>query len=207
MTAPARQAHRLEVGCLEKQHPARLANTRIPRTLWTTRHECTLSMQTRAGKASMTDTNHNPWPDAAPGTVAVSGAGAAPLPQLINMHGHQIRSDEPVKSGGTDTGPDPYDLLLAALGSCTAMTVRLYAAQKQWPLTNVHVTLKHQKIYAQDCAECETKEGRIDQIDRVIRLEGALDDAQRKRLMEIADKCPVHRTLHSEVRIVTREDT
>jgi putative redox protein len=152
----------------------------------------------------MSDTPHHPWPDAAPGTVVVSGAGAGPLPQLVNLHGHRIRADEPVTSGGTDTGPDPYDLLLAALGSCTAMTVRLYAARKQWPLENVRVTLRHQKIHAQDCAECETREGKVDRIERVIRLEGPLDDAQKARLMEIANKCPVHRTLMSEIAIPTR---
>lgn len=143
------------------------------------------------------------WPLAAPGTVVVTGAGAGTFPQLVNMHGFHLRADEPAKNGGTDSGPDPYDLLLAALGSCTAMTIRAYAALKKWPLDNVRVTLKHQKIYAQDCAECETKEGKIDEIQRSIVLEGNLDDAQRARLREIADKCPVHRTLTSEVRILT----
>ncbi len=104
-----------------------------------------------------------------------------------------------------DTGPGPYDLLLAALGACTSMTVRLYADRKQWPLKRIMVRLKHGRIYAKDCAECETKEGMIDHIDRVITFEGELDAEQRKRLMEIADKCPVHHTLTSEVEIQSVE--
>jgi len=106
---------------------------------------------------------------------------------------------------GTDTGPSPYDFLLAGLGACTAMTLRLYADQKQWPLERVSVRLSHQKIHAADCADCETREGRIDRIEREISLAGALTAEQRARLLEIADKCPVHRTLHSEVSVKTRE--
>ena len=113
-------------------------------------------------------------------------------------------ADEPVAAGGEDTGPGPYDFLLAGLGACTSMTMRLYADRKTLPLDRVTVTLKHNKIHAEDCAECETREGMLDQIDRVITIEGALDADQRKRLMEIADKCPVHRTLTSEMRIVTK---
>jgi putative redox protein len=151
----------------------------------------------------MTDDAQVNWPEAAPGTVTVTGAGGDVFAHLVNMHGFHTRADEPVTSGGTATGPDPYDLLLAALGSCTAITIRSYAALKKWPLENVHVTLKHRKIYATDCAECETKEGKIDQIERVIRLDGVLSAEQKTRLMQIADKCPVHRTLTSEVRILT----
>src|SRR6266436_2819148 len=102
-----------------------------------------------------------------------------------------------------DTGPGPYDFVLAGLGACTSMTMRLYAERKSLPLERVTVTLQHSKIHAEDCAECETKTGMLDQIDRVIAMEGALDAEQRKKLMEIADKCPVHRTLTSEIRIVT----
>ena len=94
--------------------------------------------------------------------------------------------------------------MLAGLGACTSMTMRMYADRKSLPLDHVTVTLRHSKIHAEDCAECETKEGMLDQIDRVISIEGALDADQRKRLMEIADKCPVHRTLKSEIRIVTK---
>jgi uncharacterized OsmC-like protein len=113
-------------------------------------------------------------------------------------------ADEPVAAGGEDTGPGPYDFLVAGLGACTSMTMRLYADRKSLPLERVTVTLKHSKIHAKDCEECETREGMLDQIEREISIEGALDAEQRQKLMEIADKCPVHRTLHSEIRIVTR---
>ena len=120
------------------------------------------------------------------------------------MGPHQMLADEPVAAGGEDSGPGPYDFLLAGLGACTSMTMRIYADRKSLPLDRVTVTLKHSKIHAEDCAECETRAGMLDQIDRVITIEGALDADQRKRLMEIADKCPVHRTLTSEMRIVTK---
>lgn len=144
------------------------------------------------------------WPDAAAGTVVVSGAGEGAFPQLISAHGHHLRADEPVEVGGTDSGPGPYEFLLAGLGACTAMTVRMYAERKKWPLQNAHVTLRHAKIHAEDCADCETKTGMLDRIERIIRLDGPLDAEQKARLMEIADKCPVHRTLTSEIRIETR---
>jgi uncharacterized OsmC-like protein/alpha/beta superfamily hydrolase len=142
-------------------------------------------------------------PQAASGTVVVTGAGEGIFPHLISAHGHHLRADEPVEVGGLDSGPGPYDFLLAGLGACTAMTLRLYAERKKWPLENAHVTLRHNKIHAEDCAACETRTGMLDRIERVIRLDGPLDEEQKKRLMEIADKCPVHRTLTSEVRIVT----
>jgi putative redox protein len=142
-------------------------------------------------------------PQAASGTIVVTGAGEGTFPQLISAHGHHLRADEPVEAGGLDSGPGPYDFLLAGLGACTAMTLRLYAERKKWPLENAHVTLRHNKVHTEDCAECETKTGMLDRIERVIRLDGALDQEQKKRLMEIADKCPVHRTLTAEVRIVT----
>lgn len=137
--------------------------------------------------------------------VRVAETGAGRFAQLIVAGRHRLRADEPASAGGDDSGPSPYDLLLAALGACTSMTMRIYAAQKQWPLERVTVDLKHGKIHAADCAECETREGRIDHIEREIRIEGALDPAQRARLLEIADRCPVHRTLRSEVHIVTKE--
>jgi uncharacterized OsmC-like protein/alpha/beta superfamily hydrolase len=143
-------------------------------------------------------------PVAAAGTVVVTGAGEGLLPHLISAHGHRLRADEPLEVGGTDSGPGPYDFLLSGLGACTAMTLRLYAERKKWPLENVQVTLRHGKIHAEDCAECETKTGMLDRIERVIRLDGPLDAEQKARLMEIADKCPVHRTLTSEIRIETR---
>ena len=121
------------------------------------------------------------------------------------MLGHRVAgTDEPLAAGGNDSGPGPYDYLLAGLGACTSMTMRMYADRKSLPLDRVTVTLKHSKIHAEDCAECETKAGMLDQIERVIAMEGNLDTEQRKKLMEIADKCPVHRTLTSEVRIVTQ---
>jgi uncharacterized OsmC-like protein/alpha/beta superfamily hydrolase len=117
---------------------------------------------------------------------------------------HHLFADEPVAVGGADTGPGPYDYVLAGLGACTSITMRMYADRKSLPLDRVTVTLSHSKIHAEDCAECETRVGMLDQFDRVIRIEGALDAEQRKRLMEIADKCPVHRTLESEIHIVTK---
>ena len=118
---------------------------------------------------------------------------------------HRLLADEPVKVGGLDSGPGPYDFLLAGLGACTSMTLRLYADFKKIPLERVSVRLSHDKIHAKDCADCETKDGTIDRIERAITLEGALDAEQRKRLMEIADKCPVHQTLKSEIDIRTVE--
>ncbi len=123
---------------------------------------------------------------------------------MISVGPHRMLADEPAAVGGEDTGPGPYDFVLAGLGACTSMTMRLYAERKSMPLERVTVTLNHSKIYAQDCAECETKTGMLDQIERVIGMEGALDAEQRQKLMEIADKCPVHRTLTSEIHIVTR---
>jgi putative redox protein len=124
--------------------------------------------------------------------------------QTVTVGPHRLIADEPVSAGGEDTGPGPYDYLLAALGACTSMTMRLYADRKTLPLDRVTVMLRHSKIHAEDCAECETKVGMLDQIERDIAMDGALDAEQRQKLMEIADKCPVHRTLTSEIRIVTR---
>ena len=140
----------------------------------------------------------------APGTILVAENGIGPLGQTVLAGRHDLSADEPIAAGGRDGGPGPYDYLLVALGACTSMTVRLYADRKAWPLEQVIVRLRHAKIHARDCAECETKEGYLDRIERDIELVGALDGEQRARLMEIADKCPVHRTLTSEVKIATR---
>lgn len=140
----------------------------------------------------------------APGQVVVAETHQGRLTQSIAVGRHRFVADEPEAVGGNDTGPGPYDLLLAALGACTSMTLRLYAERKSLPLDRVIVRLTHQKIYAKDCADCETKEGKLDRIDRVIELQGALDDAQRKRLLEIADMCPVHRTLESEILVASQ---
>ena len=140
----------------------------------------------------------------APRKVVVSETRNGKFQQTVSVGPHRLVADEPVAAGGNDTGPGPYDLVLAGLGACTSMTMRMYADRKSLPLERVTVTLDHSKIHAEDCAECETRVGMLDQFDRVISMEGALDAEQRKKLMEIADKCPVHRTLKSEIRIVTR---
>jgi uncharacterized OsmC-like protein/alpha/beta superfamily hydrolase len=139
----------------------------------------------------------------APRRVVVRETRNGKFQQTVSIGPHQMLADEPVAAGGEDTGPGPYDFVLAGLGACTSMTMRLYADRKSLPLERVTVTLKHSKIHAEDCAECETKAGMLDRIERVIAIEGALDAEQRGKLMEIADKCPVHRTLTSEVHIVT----
>lgn len=141
----------------------------------------------------------------APRNVVVQETRNSKLQQIVTSGPHRLLADEPVSVGGQDSGPGPYDFLLTALGACTSMTMRMYADRKALPVDRITVTLQHGKIYAKDCEECETREGMLDQIDRVIKIEGpALDADQRKRLMEIADKCPVHKTLTSEVRIVTK---
>jgi uncharacterized OsmC-like protein len=114
---------------------------------------------------------------------------------------HHLVADEPAAAGGSDAGPDPYDYLLTALGVCTSMTVGLYARRKQFPLENITVSLWHSRIYAKDCEECETKEGMLDRINVEVELKGSLSAEQRAKLMEIAGKCPVHRTLTSEINI------
>ena len=140
-----------------------------------------------------------------PGQVVVEETRHGRLQQSVRIGRHHLLADEPVAQGGLDTGPGPYDFLLAGLGACTAMTMRLYAERKEWPMGKVRVTLNHRKIHAEDCAECETKAGMLDEITREIAISGPLDATQRARLKEIADKCPVHRTLHSEIVIRTRE--
>ena len=122
----------------------------------------------------------------------------------IMANGFPILADEPTQVGGTNLGPTPYDLLTASLGACTSMTLRMYADRKDWPLEAVTVDLRYRKIHAQDCEKCETDEGKIDHIEREIRLEGDLDGEQRRRLLQIAERCPVHRTLHGEIHIESR---
>jgi putative redox protein len=139
-----------------------------------------------------------------PRRVTVQETGQSKFQQGVTVGPHHLIADEPASAGGQDSGPNPYDFLLTGLGACTSMTMRMYADRKSLPLDRVTVTLNHSKIYAKDCEECETKTGMLDQIERVIAIEGNLDAEQRSKLMEIADKCPVHRTLTSEVRIVTR---
>jgi putative redox protein len=138
-----------------------------------------------------------------PGTVVVAG-DAAGFAQRVRAGAHELLADEPTAVGGTDSGPNPYDLLLAALGACTSITLGMYARRKQWPLQAVTVRLRHSRVHAADCESCETKVGMLDVVDRELELTGPLDEEQRSRLLEIANKCPVHRTLTSEIHIRTR---
>lgn len=137
------------------------------------------------------------------GDVVVSG-GPEGYIQYINAAGHALVADEPFAIGGTDRGPSPYDLLLSGLGACTSMTLRMYANRKGWPLEGIDVRLKHEKIHAKDCDECESQSGKVDAIHCQIHLHGPLDESQRQRLLEIAHRCPVHRTLKGEVQIHSR---
>lgn len=134
-------------------------------------------------------------------TVLVEEAGTGRFVQTIEAGPHHLVGDEPEAVGGNDQGPDPYTYLLVALGTCTSMTLRLYAEQKKLPLQRVRVRLSHRKVHAQDCADCGTREGKVDEITRELTLEGDLDAAQRDRLLEIAGRCPVARTLTGEVKI------
>lgn len=139
----------------------------------------------------------------APGEVIVAEVGFGRYAQVVYDGKHRLTADEPAAAGGLDTGPDPYGLLLAALGACTSITLRMYADRKRWPLRHVAVRLRRSKVHAADCAGCEEKAGKIDRIEREIELGGELSDEQRRRLAEIADKCPVHQTLTRRNEVVT----
>lgn len=141
-------------------------------------------------------------PAADPRITARTGPGGFVTEILANRH--SLLADEPTRVGGTDQGPTPFDLLVAALGACTSMTLRMYADRKGWPLEAATVRLKHGKIHAAECETCETREGMLDRIEREIEIEGALEADQKLRLLQIADRCPVHKTLTSEVEITTR---
>ena len=138
-------------------------------------------------------------------SVSVTVTSGEGLAVTTQAGPHRLAADEPAGSGGTGTGPDPYSLLLAALGTCTAMTLLMYARRKNWPLTRVTVRLRQEKVHAQDCAECEDRTGRVDRTPRAVTLTGPLEAAQRARLMEIARRCPVHQTLEGRPVIVDRE--
>ena len=144
--------------------------------------------------------------DAPAREVIVEETGAGRFQQRIAIGPHRLVADEPAAQGGLDSGPSPYDLLAASLGACKAMTMRLYADNKQWPLEQVRVRVAHDKVHAADCADCETREGRIDEFRVVLSLVGPLDAEQRARIAAIAERCPVHRTLMSEVKIRTTAD-
>jgi putative redox protein len=131
-------------------------------------------------------------------SVVIRGTGSG-FAQEIVAGQHRLKADEPLSAGGTETGPTPYEFLLAALGACTAMTVTMYARRKNWPLDAIVVRLSHSKIHAEDCFDCHTEAGFIDRIDREIELSGSLSPDERLKLFEIAEKCPVHRTLTSEI--------
>jgi len=143
-------------------------------------------------------------PNVADGTVVVAETGEGKFTQYLLDGRHRFAADEPVAVGGNDTGPGPYELLLMSLGACTSMTLRLYADRKQIPLERVIVRLKHAKRYIDDCKDCGDKPVMLDHIDREIELVGTLSEEQRARLLEMADKCPVHRTLTSKIIIATR---
>jgi putative redox protein len=134
-------------------------------------------------------------------TDVIVRSSQAGLTQAIEVGKHRLVVDEPVDSGGADLGPNPYELLLAALGACTSMTVRLYARRKGWPLENVEVRLRHSRIHADDCVNCETQDVFLDKITKEIAFHGPLDAEQRQRLFAIAERCPVQRTLQREIRI------
>ena len=139
-----------------------------------------------------------------PGWISVVESGDGKFTEHLLDGRHRLIADEPVAAGGKDRGPGPYELLLMALGACTTMTLRLYADRKRWPLERVSVRLRHAKIYAQDCADCETRDGYLDHITKNISLQGPLNAEQRLRLLEISELCPVQKTLKSEVHIETR---
>ena len=133
-------------------------------------------------------------------SVVIRGTGSG-FAQEIVAGQHRLKADEPLSAGGTETGPTPYELLLAALGACTAMTVTMYARRKNWPLEAIVVRLSHLKVHAEDCFTCDTEAGMLDRIDCELELQGSLTPEQRLRLFDIAEKCPVHRTLTSEIEI------
>lgn len=137
-----------------------------------------------------------------PTTVTVQEAEDGVFAQAVRAGRHVLSADEPFAVGGTDIGPGPYEYLLAALGACTSMTLRMYARRKEWGVGRITVDLAHDRVHAEDCAECGERD-KLDRIKRVIRIEGDLDDEKRQRLLEIADKCPVHRTLTSKIHIET----
>ena len=136
--------------------------------------------------------------------VEVEGNLPAGYMQIVHAGRHTLLVDEPNSEGGKDAGPDPYALLLAALGACTSMTIQMFAERKGMPLRSVRVRLWHRRIHAQDCMDCRTRNGKVDEITREIALEGELTSDQRQRLLDIAERCPVHRSLTSEIKVRSR---
>ena len=141
-------------------------------------------------------------PNQEPRSVKVEGP-ATGFRTEVEVGGHRLVVDEPTAVGGSDGGPTPYEMLLAGLGACTAMTLRIYADRRKWPLERARISLIHRKVHAQDCIDCDKKATRMDVVDRVITLEGALTEEQRAKLLEIANRCPVHQTLQSKIEVNT----
>jgi putative redox protein len=156
-----------------------------------------------AGRWAGRKTVEMPEGDAKEGVVVVAESPGFKFRQSIAAGSHPLTADEPKSVGGDDSGPTPYDLLLAGLGACTSMTIRMYAGHKGIALEGVRVELKHDKVHADDCKECERGASKIDRITRRIFLDGDLTRQQQDKILEIADKCPVHRTLHSKIRVET----
>jgi len=142
-------------------------------------------------------------PSQEPRSVKVSGPSKG-FRTEVEVGGHRLVVDEPIAVGGADHGPTPYEMLLAGLGACTAMTLRIYADRRKWPLERANISLIHRKVHAQDCIDCDTKATKMDVVDRVITLEGALTEEQKAKLLEIAERCPVHQTMQSKIQVNTR---
>lgn len=162
---------------------------------WASRHVPELSPEAQ-------EVSREAVPEHPEGSVVVE-TGEGRFGQVVHAGSHQFVADEP-KGTGNDTGPNPYDFLLTALGTCTTMTLQEFARRKKWPLESVRVELQHSRVHADDCESCEDQTGQVDRIERVVHLAGELDDEQRTRLLQIADRCPVHRTLHNQIDIPTR---
>jgi putative redox protein len=189
---------------LAARHPKSFVSLDTADHLLTRREDATYAADVMAAWASRFLPAEEETLEAAAEEAVVRMAEPGRLAQDVAVGRHRLRADEPRNLGGDDTGPTPYGLLLSALGACTTMTLQLYAKRKQWPLEGVEVRLHHEKVHARDCEDCETRVGKIDRIDRELVIQGPLDDAQRTRLLEMADRCPVHRTLHAEVEVRTR---
>lgn len=169
-------------------------------TAWVSRY---LADSFSSESASTNSHQDDALPIIEPGTVIVRERDKKFAREIFTQQ-HRLVSDEPVEQGGADSGANPYELLLAALGSCTSMTLRMYANHKKLDLEAIEVTLRHSRVHLDDCESCDDKNTLVDKIDREIKLVGRLDDDQRKRLLEIADKCPVHKTLVNEIVIETK---
>jgi uncharacterized OsmC-like protein len=142
-------------------------------------------------------------PSHEPRSVVVSGP-ATGFRTDVEVGGHHLVVDEPIAVGGEDAGPTPYEMLLAGLGACTVMTLRIYADRRKWPLERARVTLQHRKVHAEDCVDCDKRDAKMDVIDRIVFLEGQLNEEQRAKLIEIAERCPVHQTLKGKIQVNTR---